>query len=185
MQKNFFSSDYHLGHGNVIKYDNRPFANVDEMDETIIANHNRVVGPYDNFFYMGDFTFNKSKAEEYMQRLNGVKYFVRGNHDDKAIVDLYKKYGQYLGGLAEIKVEGQRIVLCHYAMDVWNRSHHGTWHLFGHSHHPLPVKPNSKRMDVGINGIDYNYTPLEFSQIKVIMDQIEFIPIDHHDRKSR
>jgi calcineurin-like phosphoesterase family protein len=97
--------------------------------------------------------------------------------------DLRKR--QQLGGLAEIKVEGQRIVLCHYAMDVWNRSHHGTWHLFGHSHHTLPVKPNSKRMDVGINGIDYNYTPLEFSQIKVIMDQIEFIPIDHHDRKSR
>jgi hypothetical protein len=36
---------------------------------------------------------------------------------------------------------GQPIVLCHYAMRVWNRSHHGAWHLYGHSRGNLPAAP--------------------------------------------
>ncbi len=47
--------------------------------------------------------------------------------------------------LAEISVHGQPIVICHYAMRVWNRSHHGAWHLYGHSHGNLPDTPTSRR----------------------------------------
>lgn len=39
---------------------------------------------------------------------------------------------------AEVSINGQRIVLCHYAMRVWNHSSHGAWHLYGHSHGRLP-----------------------------------------------
>jgi calcineurin-like phosphoesterase family protein len=176
----YFASDYHLGHKNVIKYDNRPFKDVDHMDESIIANHNAVIGDGDDFYFLGDFSFNKSKTEEYLQRLNGNKFFIKGNHDNHAIVKLYKEYGTYLGELAEVDVLGQRIVLCHYSMRVWNKSHRGVWHLYGHSHHSLPDNGDSLSFDIGINGEGYNYTPLSFNQVSKIMSKKTFKSIDHH-----
>lgn len=179
---NFFSSDYHFGHKNILKYDNRPFKTIEEHDEAIIANHNSVVGVNDDFYYLGDFCFNK-RAEEYFARLNGNKFFIRGNHDNSQMVRLYKQYGTYLGNLEEITIEGQLISLCHYSMLVWNKSHRGAWQLYGHSHHNLPDNIHSMSFDVGVNGDGYNYTPLSFNQVKAIMAKKDYKPIDHHGRK--
>lgn len=176
----YFSSDYHLGHKNVIKYDGRPFKSVGHMDEEIINNHNEVVDPEDTFYFLGDFSFNKALTEQYLQRLNGKKFFIKGNHDYKETIELYKKYGTYLGELAEVSVGDQRIILCHYAMRVWNKSHRGVWHLYGHSHHSLPDDPTSLSIDIGVNGKGYNYSPLSFNQIKGIMAKKEYKPKDHH-----
>lgn len=176
----YFASDYHFGHKNVIKYDKRPFRDVYEMDEELIARHNEVVDETDNFYFMGDFSFNKQRTEEYLQRLNGNKYFIKGNHDGDHTVQLYKKYGTYLGELAEVDVNNQRIILCHYALRVWNKSHRGVWHLYGHSHHSLPDDLYSLSFDVGINGKGYDYTPLSFSQVRGIMDKKQYKAVDHH-----
>jgi calcineurin-like phosphoesterase family protein len=83
-----------------------------------------------------------------------------------------------LGELKKIKVFEQEIVLCHYAMLVWNKSHHGTWHLHGHSHHSLPIDNYSLRLDVGTNG--WSYCPISFEQIKQELSKRIFKPIDHH-----
>jgi len=176
----YFSSDYHLGHKNVIKYDGRPFKDVSHMDEEIINNHNEVVDPEDDFYFLGDLSFNRRATESYLQRLNGNKFFIGGNHDYSDTIKLYEKYGTYLGNLAEIDVAGQRIVICHYSMRVWNKSHHGAWHLYGHSHHSLPDDPHALSIDVGINGKGYNYRPLSFRQIKAIMAKKDYKPKDHH-----
>ena len=175
----YFSSDYHLGHANVIKYDGRPFKNVGQMDEAIIENHNSIVGEEDNFYFLGDLSFNDKRTEEYLQRLNGNKFFIKGNHDSyKKHIPLFKKYGTYLGELAEIDIKGQKIVLCHYSMRVWNKSHRGAWHLYGHSHHSLPDDPNSLSFDVGCNGWDYK--PLSFGQVFAVMSKKTWKAIDHH-----
>lgn len=181
----YFSSDYHLGHANVIKFDNRPFKDVWEMDEAIIANHNSVVNKGDDFYFLGDISFNKRKTEEYLSRLNGNLYFIKGNHDKSDTIKLYKQYGTYLGQLDEIVVQGQEISLCHYSMLVWNKSHRGAWHLFGHSHHSLPDNPNSMSFDVGINGKGYGYKPLSFDQVKAIMSKKTYKPVDHHGRRPQ
>ena len=91
MSKQFVSSDYHLGHANIIKYCNRPFKDVFQMNETIIKRHNERVKPEDFFYFLGDFCFKnsnesrgegaKTKAQEWNERLNGNKIFVKGNHD--------------------------------------------------------------------------------------------------------
>lgn len=182
IMKNYFSSDYHLGHTNILKYDPRPFKTIQQHDDQIITNHNRVVKSEDNFYFLGDFAFNKDKRqlESYFERLNGNKFFIKGNHDHHDIRTLYKKYGIYLGELAEIKIEEQSIILCHYAMRVWNKSHRGTWHLYGHSHHSLPDLKDSLSIDVGINGKLYNYTPIEFNDISLLISQKTWKPIDHH-----
>jgi len=178
--KNWFSSDYHFDHVNILKYDKRPFDNIEEMNNTIIKNHNSIVSSNDNFYFLGDFSFakDKNRIEEHIKQLNGNKFFIKGNHDHRNIIDLYKKYGTYLGHMAEIKVDNQFITLNHYAMRVWNRSHHGTYHIFGHSHGSLLDDINSLSFDVGINC--HNYYPIEFEEVIQIMNKKNFKSIDHH-----
>lgn len=178
MKKTYFSSDWHLDHKNVIKYDNRPFKSVDEMNETIIVNYNNIVKPEDDFYFLGDFSFNVKKMENHLSRLNGNLFFIKGNHDGKEHINLYKKYGIFLGEQKEIKVNNQSIILNHYSMKVWNKSHHGTWHLYGHSHGSLPDDKNSLSFDAGCMLFDYK--PIEFEQVQKIMSKKEFKPIDHH-----
>lgn len=174
----FISSDYHLGHKNVIKYDNRPFDSIDEMDEAIIKNHNNVVGPNDDFYFLGDFCFNRAKTENYLQRLNGNKFFICGNHDKRDTIKLYREYGTYLGGLQRLTLNDQDLILCHYSMRVWDKSHRGTIHLYGHSHGSLEHTPWGKSMDVGIMLSDYS--PYNLKTIVHLMDKRSIHQIDHH-----
>lgn len=182
VKKHFFSSDYHLGHKNVIKYDNRPFKDINHMNEAIITNHNNVISNNDDFYFLGDFSFDKSKTESFLERLNGNLHFIKGNHDRSDMIRLYRKYGTYLGQLDELSVKNQQFILCHYSMRVWNRSHHGSIHLYGHSHGSIDKEPWGKSMDVGIMMNDYK--PFEFSDIMKIMNKREILSIDHHERKS-
>ena len=56
----WFTSDPHYGHGNIIKYCKRPFKSVEEMNKTLIKNHNERVKPEDMVFMAGDFCFRNS-----------------------------------------------------------------------------------------------------------------------------
>jgi len=80
MTKTFLISDTHFGHANIIKYCDRPFANVDEMDQAIIKNWNSVVAPDDKVYHLGDVTLSKKKLY-ILDHLNGTKVLIRGNHD--------------------------------------------------------------------------------------------------------
>lgn len=175
----YFSSDWHLGHTNIIKYDKRPFKDVEHMNSSIINNYNSIVTPNDEFYFLGDFCMgDRKKIDSYMEQLNGKKFFIKGNHDNGNTIKAYKKYGTYLGNMAEIKVGTQSIILCHYAMKMWNRCHHGTYHLYGHSHGSLPDDPNSLSFDCGINSWDYK--PISFEEVERKMKAKTFKPIDHH-----
>ena len=72
----------------------------------------------------------------------------------------------------------QRIVLSHYAMRIWDRSHFGTWHLFGHSHGSMPDDPTSRSLDVGVDV--WNYRPVSYEQIKARMATKTWQPVDGH-----
>ena len=155
----------------------------DEHDETIIKNYQDLVKPTDDFYFLGDFALcDVYEAEKLIRRLPGNKFFIKGNHDHhkKSNVDLYKKYGTYLGHMNEIKIDGQLIVLCHYGMRVWNKSHHGSWHLYGHSHGSLPE--HNKSFDVGI--MLWDYKPVSFEQVKEKMNSLTFKPVDHHVNRT-
>jgi calcineurin-like phosphoesterase family protein len=64
-------------------------------------------------------------------------------------------------------------------MRIWNRSHHGTWHLYGHSHGSLEHSPNGRSFDVGVNLWDYK--PLSFEQVYDEMNKRKISKIDHHE----
>jgi calcineurin-like phosphoesterase family protein len=158
----FFTSDTHFGHKKIIEHSHRPFASVEEMDEYIIQRWNAAVKKQDDVWHLGDFNFrSKLTTEDYFRQLNGKIHMVWGNHDD----DYAKKYRHLFASHQDVKylrLHGEKITLYHYAQRVWRNSHHGSWHLFGHSHGNLPDIGRS--MDVGVDA--HAFTPVPFEAIQ-------------------
>lgn len=77
----FFSSDHHFYHNNIIGFCNRPYSSVEEMNEKLIYNWNKVVSPDDVVYYIGDFSLAIRPVETITMRLNGEKFLIPGNHD--------------------------------------------------------------------------------------------------------
>lgn len=89
----FFYADPHFGHKNVIRYCNRPFTSVSEMNTQLIKNFNKVVGHDDVVYILGDFSFlNTISTTEILKSLNGYKFLIKGNHDRKTNT-AYRKMG--------------------------------------------------------------------------------------------
>ena len=175
----WFTSDTHFGHKNIIKYSNRPFETKEEMDFKMIENWNKRVGRADTVYHLGDFCFmDEQSGQSILNRLNGKKHLIIGNHD-KAGTRL--QGWESISHYKEVSIDGQFIILCHYAMRVWNKSHHGSWMLYGHSHGSLPDDPNALSFDVGVDC--HNYQPINMDEIRRIMKKKTWKPIDHHGRE--
>jgi len=163
----WFTADLHLGHSNIIKYCNRPFSSVEEMDETLIERWNWLVKPKDVVYFLGDFCMGgREQALQYFNRLNGQIYVVPGGHDKRWA----RFQGSYTGLNCVVRIlsslytitygiNKQVIVLCHYCMRVWDRSHYNSWQLHGHSHGGLLGV--GKQMDVGVDTNDFYPYSLE------------------------
>lgn len=181
----WFTSDTHFNHANVIKHSERPFVDLEHMTETIVSRWNERVKPGDIIYHLGDFALSWGRqhvdlCDKLLQRLNGQKWLIAGNHDR----DEVKKNGRWVAvkHYHEIKVDTggqnrQRIVMCHYAMRVWNQMHRGSWMLHGHSHGNL-VDVGGKCLDVGVDV--HGYAPVGLEAVKEFMDQREVISFDHH-----
>lgn len=83
MKRTWFTSDYHMGHRNIIDLCERPFADVNTMDLEIIARHNELVGVEDEVYDLGDFAFRCSAehAADCLIKLNSRRHILWGNHD--------------------------------------------------------------------------------------------------------
>lgn len=137
----FFTSDLHIGHSNVIKFDNRPFASVKEMNEELIRRWNKKVKPGDltyclgDMFWKGDCDFIHST----LKRLNGSIILIKGNHDRWLHNAGNKKLLAGVKDYDDIKVtlqngEVKRCILSHYFMPFYNAHYHGSILLHGHLH---------------------------------------------------
>lgn len=182
----FFTSDQHYYHKNIIKYAKRPFDNVDEMNEHLIQQHNSVVGQNDRSWSLGDFGFASiEKLQNILRRLNGQKFLILGNHDKQIVKNMKSFIGKdYFTGIyyyKELYIDKQAIMLFHYGGRVWNKSNHGSWLLYGHSHGSLP--PYGKSVDVGVDdkNISTEYRPYAFEEIKRFMDKRNKVVADHHE----
>ena len=172
---NFFTSDLHLSHANIIKYCNRPFDTIEEMDETIINNWNRVVTPKDTVYNLGDLSMHlpTDRLVEVLKRLNGRHVFIIGNHDGKNVTRALKELNIECHKMLEITVNDdeigkQGITLCHYPLLSWNCSHRGAWNLYGHHHgttRGISHGLSPRHLDVGQD--KHNFTPISFHDVKV------------------
>ena len=178
--KLFFSSDNHFCHRKIIQYSNRPFSSSEEMDEQMIQKWNESVSADSTIFCLGDFCFGNIERVEYiLTKLNGNIHMITGNHDKNIITNkrrllengLLKEITPY----KEIYVNDNFLCLFHYAARTWNKSHYGSWYLFGHTHGTLP--PMGKSVDVGVDSpyiLGYApYRPFSFKEVKEFMDKQE------------
>lgn len=181
----WFTADTHFNHANVIAHSARPFADLDEMEESLIANWNECVLRGDTVFHLGDFALSWGKKhadriDKLLSRLNGSKRLIVGNHDRDEVtknprwasVGAYHELKFDLGG-----VHKQRIVLFHYALRVWNQCHRGAWMLHGHSHGNL-TDTGGKTMDVGVDV--HGYRPISLDEVREFMRGRSIVAVDHH-----
>lgn len=165
----FFTSDTHWNHKNIIKYCNRPFKDVDHMNQSMIQRWNEIVKPEDDVYHLGDFCMGGTRPKDWLKYLNGKVHLIRGNHDPHVEDQGFASVQNY----KELKIEGKRITLLHYPMRSWNGSHKGTWHLFGHVHGTMTVAHGRKgikdamAVDVGVDCHDYR--PISFKELSKIM----------------
>lgn len=154
----YFISDTHFFHTNIIKFCNRPFKNVEEMNYILIENWQRTVQPNDTVYFLGDFTWDIEKGIKIWQRLNGNKIFIAGNHDRK-FTDIL---GVFPYQIFELHHNKTIITMCHYPMVCWNRSHFNAPLLYGHTHQgEVPLK--GKMLNVCVENT--NYTPISIDEV--------------------
>lgn len=176
--RTLFTADLHLGHHRIRDYCSRPFASVGEMDAALIANWNAVATPDTDVWVLGDFCWGED-ADRYLDRLLGRKHLIWGNHDYEEVRSA--KGWTSSQPYAEIMVDGQQLVLFHYAMRVWFKSSKGSYAFFGHSHGNL--LGDSRSCDVGVDV--FGYKPVDLAEIRRKMrTQPDRGPEpDHHGRR--
>lgn len=153
----WFTSDEHIGHGHVLRLMNRPFMDIDHMEDTLVANHNYIVDKGDLVYHLGDVSFKAEHAKRYIERLNGQHFLIRGNHDAKKQTAPWA----WEGGSKMVKVNGSMFYCSHYAHRTWPQSHYGAFHCYGHSHGM--IEPYFRSMDVGVDVNGFN--PVHYTEI--------------------
>lgn len=189
--KVWFTSDTHFSHENILRFCQRPYNDVNEMNEDLINKWNDVVGTEDTVFHLGDFAWGGSEVwKNILSRLNGHIHLIIGNHDVKNLREGFHKYFESISLQRQITVEGRKIYLNHYPFLTWGgiyrRDEDKVWQLFGHVHskngqsgadssrllHLLPTQ-----YDVGVD--NNNYRLINFNEVKeIISKQIEEQKID-------
>jgi calcineurin-like phosphoesterase family protein len=207
----FFSSDWHFGHQNIAgpKISSwskgfRDFDSVSDMDRVLLDSINKTVGPDDVIFFLGDFCFGGHvRTPLYRDRIVCQNiYWLKGNHDqhqpkykDKflwvgdndEIIDKVNRITIEPYNAALVTVRGQKIVLSHFKHAIWEGSHKGYWHLYGHSHSSAEHWEIGKSMDVGVDNayrLLGEYRPFSLEEIGKFMSQREIHNVDHHDKNT-
>ena len=159
MSKIFVTSDTHFYHNNILKYENRPFKDINDMNNKMIESWNETVSSKDEVYILGDFSFgNEEETIKLLNKLNGKKYLIKGNHDyvvkNKDVRDKFEWIKDYF----VLKHNKMKFVMFHYPIQVWDCRHHGAIHLYGHIHsnlgnHSMEYDiPNSYNVGVDVNG---------------------------------
>lgn len=175
----YFTSDLHLGHKGIISMQNRPFADVVEMNRTIINSYNSCVNKDDTVYILGDICHHMAveAVNEIITSMKGKKYLIKGNHDKQYDESLFEEICDF----KEIAVNGSNIVLMHYPMMSWPKSRKGSIQLHGHIHGDESYNLNNrakgiKRYDVGVDA--NKFVPVSINQIREFFELEESVQPD-------
>lgn len=186
----YFTSDWHIGHANVLEFDQRPFKDLDHMHRVLINNYNATVGPEDLCYFLGDIGLGKGDiVASVIQQLNGIKVCVLGNHDKGATA--MRRFGfDVVVNMAAIEVAGRMVTMTHCPLrGVWREdvskmknsqpgeSWHkefkhlmfsipdfGQYHLHGHTHKVPEERILDRQFDVGVRA--NGYRPVNISVVE-------------------
>jgi len=159
----WYTADLHFGHKNIIQHCNRPFEGTDDMDAVLLRNLQNSVGPADQLWIVGDFSFGRKSSdraylEAVFEQLPGAeKHLVVGNHDKNHILNLP---WTTVSEVAEVRdgPQNQAHTLFHYPLITWNHARRGALQLFGHVHDNWLGSRNSINVGVDVWG----FKPLLF-----------------------
>jgi calcineurin-like phosphoesterase family protein len=178
----------HYGHRIERLLSRRGCTSVDEHDHIIMSNHNEVVGPKDIVIHAGDFALcHPDRAAEILKSLNGHHIMIEGDHDRNYRQMQRKKNGLLFDlrpPVFSVSIDKQHVVICHWCMRTWPRSHYNSWHVHAHHHgHELPKGHFGKTYEISVD--NNNLYPVSFPELQKIMsnrpDNENFI--DPEDRQ--
>lgn len=208
MQNIWFTSDTHFHHKNIVRgttewkefekgsshQSTRDFDTLEEHDDALVERFNNLIKPGDILYHLGDWSFGgHEQIKIFRDRLNvKIIHLIKGNHDQH----IFKKDSPYASLFSSIqdvlefslridsKISGKygktKFFLSHYSHQIWNQSHHGTIHLFGHSHGSL--QGIGRSMDVGVD--TNNLYPYHLDEILFLMKDIKYTQVDHHNENT-
>lgn len=188
----YFTSDNHFGHANILRWSKRSFKDVQDMEEKMVSRWNSTVQPDDTVIVVGDFAFTGSKERErILNRLNGFKVLVQGNHDkghkcprgfDLMVGEMtvriggrmvsVKHYPLKYSGMERFVADVRATKFVKKVLPFWFRHaprylHRmpkdvGQWHIHGHTH--SSKKFNGRQIHVGCDA--WNCTPVSIKQLE-------------------
>jgi calcineurin-like phosphoesterase family protein len=192
----FFTSDWHIGHENSIKFDNRPFKNLEDMHRQLIKNYNNTVPANGICYFLGDIATHGSElTKSIIQQLNGIKILVLGNHDKKTQACYNMGFDVVLHG-AVINIQNHRVTMSHCPLlgtpredtsgmigakitDYWHGEsrpaysekfsfkNENQYHLSGHIHSPNHNKSKKILIKQFDVGVPANrYRPVHINEIE-------------------
>ena len=176
--KIFFTSDTHFGHDNIIKFCDRPFKNIEEMDYKLIENWNKKVPQDGLVFHLGDFAWGGYEFwKKIRDQLNGEIILIKGNHDQKNMsTTAEQELFTHVTWQMFIQVENRKLWLNHYPFlcyaGVYREPHKLIYQLYGHVHSgpnkkgqdiPRLVHTYPMQYDVGVD--NNNYEPISWEEL--------------------
>lgn len=201
----YFISDTHYHHTNICsgtsgwsdKNRCRKFESLSEHDDWIVNSINNTVGINDELYHLGDWSFGgEDQIELFRNRLICKNiHLICGNHDHH-ISNHPERYSHLFKtiiphpGIHHISVNGQKIIMSHYAARTWYADNKGSWMLYGHSHGTLTEdgyhEHKRRTIDVGIDNLVKQgiNRPISITELRQRFSKINAIEIDHHNPKT-
>lgn len=173
MSKFYFTSDQHFRHNNILKFENRPYSSIEEMEEELINSWNSTVSKNDIVYHLGDFVFGGiTKWREVLPKLNGRIILIKGNHDNdkvvrkalsEGLIDELHMVGHYF------KHEKNEFWLTHYPMEIGLRPN--KWSIHGHIHSTPSRHVNQINVGVDSGVVNRAFgSPISLSEIMYIVE---------------
>jgi len=167
----FFSADYHWNHVNVIKYDDRPFNTIEEMNNAIIKNHNERVKEEDVCIVIGDVYFRGGKEGgkqhywELLKHMNGRITIIKGNHDrNNSVIDPFQSASMYISGVKTFCVH-----------DPINSKIEYDLNLVAHVHNSWKIaalhEKNKKSLLINVGVTQWDYRPVLWLKLYELYEQ--------------
>jgi calcineurin-like phosphoesterase family protein len=191
----FFTSDLHFGHANAIRFNKRPFRDLEHMEETMIKRWNAKVKPEDKVIVVGDFSLGcgKPRLREILSQLNGTKILVKGNHD-YTNAEMVTAGFDFSCDFMQIKIANELVSISHYPFKAskaknfmykilhklfpkkfykprffaFQKPNDGGFLIHGHTHDKLKV--NGKQIHVGVDA--WGFEPIASQKIAEIIAQV-------------
>ncbi len=192
----YFISDLHLFHENCLRFDNRPFKNLEEMHNTIVKNWNEKINNDDTVYILGDISMRGTNLEliKLVSTLKGRKILIKGNHDqvkDYRYQQLFQEIVDYKEIKTSLPNENEpnarlsvNVVLSHYPILMWKNQRRGYVHLYGHVHNSIEEvnfqdtisKINNGDFDDGIHSRRSGDNPLKAYNVGCMMPWMHYCP---------